>query len=148
MIFIINELVKQKFNKIEFNCDFVMFIKIIFLLQSIGDVEFMKFTKKYYTLKYEFFDSMFDYFIYIKLLKKRMRITKIKLNDDKQTLLCLTMFLLENFQYFIKIWVITKNFIVEIIRNILLKENRRSKSDVFINFYNYVVIQQQQQLKL
>ena len=103
MLFIINDDVKQKFNEIDFNCDFVMLFKIIFLLQSIDDVEFMRFTKKYYTLKYESFNCMFDYFIYIKLLKKRMRTTKIKLNDDKQILFCFVMFLLENLQYFIKI---------------------------------------------
>ena len=139
MIFIINDDVKQKFNEIDFNCDFAMLFKITFLLQSIDDVEFMRFTKKYYTLKFESFSCMFDYFIYIKLLKERMRVIKMKLNDNKQILLCFVMSLFENIQYFIKIWVMTKNFTVEMTRNMFLKKNRRTKSD----FSSYDFVAQQ-----
>ena len=144
MISIINESIKQKFNEIEFNCDYVMLLKIIFLLQSIDDVEYMRLTKKYYTFKYEFFNSMFDYFTHIKLLKKRMRITKTTFIDDKQIFLCLIMSLFENFQYLTKIWVTTKNFIVDITRNMLLKKNRRAKSN--LSSYDFSA-QQQASLK-
>ena len=47
--------------------------------------------KEYYSLRYGDFDSMTSYLTQIKTLKERIRGTKVVLDDDKQTLLCLGM---------------------------------------------------------
>ena len=81
---------------------------------------------------------MSDYLTYIKLLEKRTRATSVKLDDDKQTLLCLAMSLPENLQYLIKIWAMTKDFTAEMARNMLLEEECRSKpADAAVGPYGY-----------
>ena len=68
-----------------------------------GKAEFMRLTRKYYSLRYEDFHSMTTYLTQIKSLEERIRNTNVTLDNDKQTLLCLGMTLPEKFQYFTKI---------------------------------------------
>ena len=89
----------------------------------------MRLTREYYSLRFEDFDSMIVYFTQIKTLEERIRNTKITLDDDKRTLLCLGMTLSESYQYFIKIWVMTLEMIVNKVRNMLLEEERRLGKD-------------------
>ena len=90
---------------------------------------------------------MSDYLIYTKLLEERMRATKAKLDDNKQTLLCLAMSLPESLQYLTKIWVMTKDITAEMARNMLLEEDRRAKPDVSVGPYDYAAQQPQKWCK-
>ena len=121
----ISPAVKQKLGEAEFNDGYVMLTKITALYQSKGEAEFMRLTKEYYTIDYHKFGSMSEYLTHIKLLEERIRSTKVTLDDDKQTLICLTLSLPEHLQYLIKIWSITPEMTAEKTRNILLKEERR-----------------------
>jgi len=99
----ISEGVKVKLKKVEFNYGYLMLLKIIAELQSIGDAKFMRLTKKYYIIDYIKFITMLDYLTHIKLLEKRIKATKVTFDDDKQTLLCLAMSLSKDLQYLTKI---------------------------------------------
>lgn len=80
-----------------------MFVKVTSFFQFVDDAKFIRFTKKYYTLQYVDFKFIFEYLNHIKQLKKRIRVTKIILDDDKQTIFYLITFLLKIFQYLTKI---------------------------------------------
>ena len=88
----------------------------------------MRLTREYYSLRYEDFDLMTYYLTQIKSLEERIRGIKVILDDDKKTLLCLGMTLLERFQYFIKIWSMTPGITADKARNMLLEEERREKT--------------------
>ena len=50
------------------------------------------------------------------------------LDDDKQTLLCLSITLPERYQYLTKIWELTPGITADRAKNMLLEEERRTKS--------------------
>ena len=90
----------------------------------------MRFTKEYYILKYDEFESMIEYLTHIKLFEERIIVTKVVFMFDKQTILCLAISLPDDLQYLIKIWDVMIDMIVEKARVILLKEERkRGKRD-------------------
>lgn len=60
MTFTISVNVKQKLIKEDFNDDYKMLKHLEILLQSFTDAEFMRLTKKYYTLSLIDFKSMKD----------------------------------------------------------------------------------------
>ena len=103
MTFTISDLVKAKFQINAFNNDFLMMIQLINLYVSKGEIEFMRLTRKYYSLRYDDFDFITSYFIQIKIFKERIRNINMIFDNDKQILLCLGIILFEFYQYFMKI---------------------------------------------
>lgn len=99
----ISDLVKHKLQINAFDDDFLIITQLIAIYALREDVEFIRLTKKYYTLRFEDFDFITSYLIQIKTLEERIRDIKVTLDDDKQTLLYLDMTLFEKFQYLTKI---------------------------------------------
>ena len=124
----ISEIVKDKLQADAFDCGFLMLTQLAALYAPKGEAEFMRLTREYYSLRYEDFDSMTHYLTQIKSLEERIRGTKVILDDDKKTLLCLGMTLPERFQYFTKIWSMTPGITADKARNMLLEEERREKT--------------------
>ena len=50
----------------------------------------MRLSKKYYLLQYKSFKSMLDYLRHIKVLEEKIDTTKIILDADNRTILCLS----------------------------------------------------------
>lgn len=119
---------KKKLQAIAFNCGFLITTQLTAIYTLKEDIEFIRLTREYYSLRYKNFDFITYYLTYIKSLKERIRETNVILDDDKQILLCFDITLSEEFQYFIKIWAITPRIITNKTRNILLKEERRRKT--------------------
>ena len=69
------------------------------ILRFIDDDEFMRFIKEFYILKYINFEIIFDYFIYIKILEKRIAVTNVIFTFYKQTILNLFINLFEHFYF-------------------------------------------------
>ena len=99
----ISDPVKTKLQTDTFDNGFLMMIQLTNMYAPKGEVEFMRLTREYYSLRYDDFDSMTSYLTQIKTLEKRIRNTNVILDNDKQILLCLDMTLPESYQYFTKI---------------------------------------------
>ena len=97
----ISRSVKQKLTEAEFNDGYLMLIRLRTLLQPSGSSEFMRLSKDYYTLRYNSFKSMEEYLTYIKVLEEKIDATKITLNMNNRTILCLSMSLPQEYQYLV-----------------------------------------------
>jgi len=117
--------VKQKLIKEDFNDGYKMLRRLEALLQPSTDAEFMRLTKEYYTLSSADFKSTGDMLTHIKLLEERIDATKVTLDSDKRTILCLMMCLPEQYRSLVQIWSVTKDMTAEKARIMLLEEDRR-----------------------
>ena len=85
----------------------------------------MRLTKEYYTLAASDFRSTSDMLTHIKLLEERIDATKVTLDSDKRTILCLMMCLPEHYRSLVQIWSVTKDLTAEKARAMLLEKDRR-----------------------
>ena len=127
--------VKKKLIANVFDNGFLMMQQLVALYAPKGDAEFMRLTRKYYTIRYNDFHSMTDYLTQIKTLEERIQNTGITLDDDKRTLLCLGMSLPERYQYLTKMWEMTPGMTAERARNMLLDEERRTSKASEVGLY-------------
>jgi hypothetical protein len=117
--------VKQKLIEEDFNDGYKMLRHLEALLQPSIDAEFMRLTKEYYTLSSIDFKSTGNMLTHIKLLEERIDATKVTLDSDKRTILCLMMCLPEQYRSLMQIWSVTKDMTAEKARAMLLEEDRR-----------------------
>ena len=117
--------VKQKLIKEDFNDGYKMLTHLKVILQPSTDAGFMRLTKEYYTLAPSDFRSTADMLTHIKLLEERIDATKVTLDSDKRTILCLMMCLPEQYRSLMQIWSVTKDLTAEKARAMLLEEDRR-----------------------
>ena len=96
--------VKQRLTEAEFNNGYLMLSRLRELLQPTGSSEFMRLSKEYYTLRFASFKTVSEYLTHIKVLEERIDSTKIVLNNDNRTILCLSMSLPQEYQYLVQIW--------------------------------------------
>ena len=99
MTFTINTKIKNKFKNEHFNNNYKMLLKIKKELKLIDDAQFIKLTKKYYSLNIKNFKNMSKFLNKIKKLKKQIDVTKMKLINDKRTIICLMMTLTHDKNY-------------------------------------------------
>ncbi|CAD6592123.1 MAG: hypothetical protein ASARMPRED_006037 [Alectoria sarmentosa] len=78
----ISPIIKRKLIETEFNDGYLMLTRLQILLQPSKSSEFMRLSKKYYSLQFKQFKSMSDYLTYIKVLKKKIDATKITLDTN------------------------------------------------------------------
>ena len=90
---------KNKLKNEHFNNSYKMLLKIKEELKLIDDAQFMKFTKNYYSLNIKDFKNMSKFLNKIKKLKKQIDVTKVKLIDDKRTIICFMMTLTHDKNY-------------------------------------------------
>ena len=91
-------------SEAEFNNDFLMLTKLRIELQPGGNSEFMRLSKEYYTLQFKSFKSIPEYLTRIKVLEEKIDSTKVVLDTNNRTILCLSMSLPQEYQYLIQIW--------------------------------------------
>ena len=74
----------------EFNNGFLVLTKLRIELQPGGNSEFMRLSKEYYTLQFKSFKSVPEYLTRIKVLEEKIDSTKITLDLNNRTVLCLS----------------------------------------------------------
>lgn len=85
--------VQQKLTEAEFNDGYLMLTRLQILLQPTGFSEFMRLSKQYYTVKFGSFKTVPEYLTHIKLLEEKIDATKVILDTNNRTILCLSMLL-------------------------------------------------------
>jgi len=103
--------IKKKLTEKKFNNEFKMLTKLMILLQSESEIQFMKLIYKYYTLHFDESLSkiLSEFVIQIKVLKEWIDVINVTMNNNKHTLFCLLISLLSRFCFLIQIWSATWN---------------------------------------
>jgi len=85
--------IKRKLAEKDFNNGYKMLTKLSQLLQPSGEAQFMRLNHKYYTLQYDVHGSEFmsDFLTRVKVLEERIDSMNVQMDNDKRTLLCLSM---------------------------------------------------------
>ena len=117
--------VQLKLSEPDFNNGYQMLIKLRIELQPGGDSEFMRLSKEYYTLQFKSFKSMPEYLTRIKVLEEKIDATKVVLNTNSRTILCLSMSLPQEYQYLIQIWAMSPSITAEKARQMVLEASRQ-----------------------
>ena len=87
----ISPIIKEWLSEEEFNNGYLMLSRLKARLRPDSESEFMRLSKEYFTLTYDEFGSMAEYLTHIKVLEERIDTTKVVLEGDKRTILCLDM---------------------------------------------------------
>ena len=119
--------IQAKQTEDEFNDGYKMYWRLKELLQPMGETQVMRLTQEYYTLSYQIFGNISEFFNHIKLLEEQINATKITMAPDKQALLCLTIALrdVKHFQSLVQIWGVTSDMTAEKTQDMLLEDERR-----------------------
>ena len=123
--------IQAKLTDNEFNNGYRMYKRLKELLQLSGEMQFMRLTRKYYTLNYRNYKDVSEFLDHVKSLEEQIDATEVKMTPDKRTLLCLTMALWNESYYWslVQIWGVTKDMTAEKAREMLLEDERRLKAD-------------------
>ena len=121
----ISRALKMKLSEAEFNDGYLMLTKLRLELQPSGSSEFMRLSKEYYTLQYKSFKSMSECLTRIKVLEEKIDATKVVLDTDNRTILCLSMLLPQEYQYLVQIWAVTPSITAEKARQMVLEASRQ-----------------------
>ena len=117
--------IQQKLTESEFNDGYLMLTRLRVLLQPTGSSEFMRLSKEYYTLQFKGFKTVSEYLTHIKVLEEKIDATKVVLNEDNRTILCLSMSLPQKYQYLVQIWAVTPGITAEKVRQMVLEASRQ-----------------------
>lgn len=117
--------VQQKLTELEFNDGYLMLTRLRTLLQPTGSSEFMRLSKEYYTLNFNQFKTVPEYLTQIKLLEEKIDATKVTLDENNRTILCLSMSLPQEYQYLVQIWAVTPSLTAEKARQMILEASRQ-----------------------
>ena len=89
--------IKQMFEVFHFDNDYLMLERLYELLQFMKNAQFMRLTKKFYSLKMKKFNNMSKFLTHIKILMKKINVTKMSFIQNKQLIICMMMTM--NFRY-------------------------------------------------
>ena len=89
--------IKQMLETFHYDNDYLMLKKLYQQLQFVEDAQFMRFTKKFYSLKMNNFKNMSEFLIHIKILMKKINVTKMSFIQNKQLIIC--MIIIMNIRY-------------------------------------------------
>ncbi|KAF6231597.1 hypothetical protein HO173_010129 [Letharia columbiana] len=117
--------VQQKLTEAEFNDGYLMLTRLRTILQPTGFSEFMRLSKEYYTLQFKAFKTIPEYLTHIKVLEEKIDATKVTLDTNNRTILCLSISLPQEYQYLIQIWAVTPSITAEKARQMVLEANRQ-----------------------
>lgn len=121
----ISRAVKRRLTEAEFDDGYLMLSRLQTLLQPSGSSEFMRLSKEYYSLQFKSFKTISDYLTYIKVLEERIDATKVTLDTNNRTILCLSMSLPQEYQYLVQIWAVTPSITAEKARTMVLEASRQ-----------------------
>ena len=117
--------VQQKLTEVEFNDGYLMLTRLRTLLQPTGPSEFMRLSKEYYTLRFKAFKTVSEYLNRIKILEEKIDASKVILDANNRTILCLSMSLPQEYQYLVQIWAVTPGITAEKAREMVLEASRQ-----------------------
>ncbi len=83
--------IKRKLTEKDFNNGYKMLTKLSRLLQPDEDAQFMRLTCEYYTLQFNDNESLSDFLTHVKILEECIDSINVQMNNNKRTLLCLSM---------------------------------------------------------
>jgi hypothetical protein len=123
-----------KLKEEEFNDGFKMMQKLKSILRPATESEFMRLCQEYYSLSYERFENVDGLLTHVKLLEEKMDATKVKLTNDRRTILCLSMALSssrssDRYRSLIQLWSLTPDMTAQKAATMLREEEKRSESD-------------------
>ena len=121
----ISRTVKKKLTEAEFDDGYRMLSRLQTLLQPSGSSEFMRLSKEYYSLQFKSFKSVPEYLTHIKILEEKIDTTKVILDTNNRTILCLSMSLPQEYQYLVQIWAVTPSITAEKARTMVLEASRQ-----------------------
>jgi len=93
--------IKRKLTEKNFNNRYKMLTKLSHLLQPDEDTQFMRLICEYYTLQFDDNESLSDFLTHVKILEECIDLTNVQMNNDKRTLLCLSMSLSVRYHFLI-----------------------------------------------
>lgn len=117
--------VQLKLTEADFNDGYLMLTKLRIELQPSGDSEFLRLSKEYYTLQFKSSKSISEYLTRIKILEEKIDATKVVLNTNNRTILCLSMSLPQEYQYLTQTWAVTPSITAEKARQMVLEASRQ-----------------------
>jgi len=94
--------IKQKLIEAEFNNGYLMLLRLRFLFCPLGNTEFIRLSKEYFTLLYNTFLNISTYLTYIKVLEEKIDATKVDFEKNR-TILYLIISLPPEYQYLVQI---------------------------------------------
>ena len=122
--------VQQKLTESEFNDGYLMLTRLRTLLQPTGPSEFMRLSKEYYTLQFKAFKTVSEYLTKIKTLEEKIDASKVILDANNRTILCLSMSLPQEYQYLVQIWAVTPTITAEKARQMVLEASRQHQQAI------------------
>ena len=122
--------VQQKLTESEFNDGYLMLTRLRTLLQPTGPSEFMRLSKEYYTLQFKAFKTVSEYLTKIKTLEEKIDASKVILDANNRTILCLSMSLPQEYQYLVHIWAVTPTITAEKARQMVLEASRQHQQAI------------------
>ena len=121
--------VKSKLTEEEFNDGYKMYQRLI-VLQPNRTAQFMRYTREYYSLKYAGDEPIDAFHTRVKVLEERIDKTKVILDSDKRTLLCLQMALpMDRFKAMIQLWEVTEGMTADKAKEMLREHERRHNDE-------------------
>ena len=127
--------IKQMLEASHFDNDYLMLEKLYELLQLVEDAQFMRLSKKFYSLKMMNFKNMSEFLTHIKILMKKINVTKMSFTQDKQLIICMMMTMNSRYEKLSQIWSMMSKLTFEQIRNMLLKKKRRQQNREIFDDY-------------
>ncbi len=111
----ITALIQAKLTEDNFNDGYKMYKRLKKLIQPLGETQFMRLTREYYTLNYRNYKNVSEFFDHVKSLEKHIDATDVEVIPDKRTLLFLTMALWNKSHYrsLVQIGGVTKDMTAE-----------------------------------
>lgn len=97
MTFTINLDVQFKLTEIDFNNNYLIFANLKIYYQLTRSSKFMKFLKKYYIFQCKIFTLISEYFIHIKIFKKKINVIKIILDLNNRIILYFSISLFQKY---------------------------------------------------
>ena len=120
--------VKQMLETSHFNNGYLMLSRLYELLQPVGDAQFMRLMKEFYSLKTSDFSNMSEFLTHVKVLMEKIAATNVDFTADKQVLICLMMALEPRYENLTQLWSMIPDLTSERARNMLLEEERRQQN--------------------
>ena len=125
--------IKRKLTEKNFNNRYKMLTKLSHLLQLDEDAQFMCLIHEYYTLWFDDNEFLSDFLTHVKILEERIDLINVQMNNDKWTLLCLSMSLSVRYHSLIQIWSATDGMTAAKATEMLLEEKQRLKNNDELN---------------
>jgi len=125
--------IKRKLTEKDFNNRYKMLTKLSHLLQPDENAQFMRLICEYYTLWFDDNEFFSDFLTHVKILEERIDSINVQMNNNKQTLLCLSMSLSVRYHFLIQIWSATDGMTAAKATEMLLEEKQRLKNNDELN---------------